>query len=63
MSLGWKVLLPLSIALVVITAFGILLAQDVNPILIWSVPVLSIAAGAVAVLSVNHSLRRKVAHA
>jgi NADH-quinone oxidoreductase subunit H len=63
MALGWKVLLPLSLALVVITAFGILLAQDVNPVYIWSIPVLSIAAGAVAVLSVNYSLRRKVAHA
>jgi NADH-quinone oxidoreductase subunit H len=63
MALGWKVLLPLSLALVVITAFGILLAQNVNPIYIWSIPVLSIAAGAVAVLSVNNSLRRKVAHA
>ena len=63
MALGWKVLLPLALALVVITAFGILLAQDVNPLYIWSIPVLSIAAGAVAVLSVNYSLRRKVAHA
>ena len=63
MALGWKVMLPLAIALVVITAFGILVAQDLGSIYIWTVPVLSIVAGAAAVLSVNLSLRRKVAHA
>ena len=63
MALGWKVLLPLSIALVVITAFGILLAAQLGSIFIWSIPVLSLLAAAVAVLSVNYSLRRKVAHA
>ena len=30
MAFGWKVLLPLSLALVFITAVGILLAQQVN---------------------------------
>src|SRR5512143_2888174 len=63
MALGWKVLLPLSIGLVVITAFGILLAAQLGSIFIWSIPVLSLLAAAVAVLSVNYSLRRKVAHA
>jgi len=63
MALGWKVLLPLSIALVVITAFGVLLADQLGSIYMLSIPVLSLAAGAVAVLSVNHMLRRKVAHA
>jgi NADH-quinone oxidoreductase subunit H len=63
MALGWKVLLPLSIALVVITAFGILLADQLGSIYVWIIPLLSLAAGAVAVLSVNYSLRRKVAHA
>ncbi len=61
MMLGWKVLLPLAIALVVITAFGIILSQQ-SPLLIWLVPILSLLAGAVATLSVNFSLRRKVAH-
>ena len=63
MALGWKVLLPLSIALVVITAFGVLLADQFGPAFIWTIPVLSVLAAAVAVLSVNLSLRRKVAHA
>src|SRR5512140_2513162 len=63
MALGWKVMLPLSLALVVITAVGIVLQDQVAPVLIWTVPVVSLLAGAVAVLSVNYSLRRKVAHA
>ena len=63
MALGWKVLLPLSIAVVVITAFGILLADQFGALYIWTIPVLSIFAGLIAVLSVNISLRRKVAHA
>jgi NADH-quinone oxidoreductase subunit H len=63
MALGWKVLLPLSLALVVITAFGILLADQLGSIYLVSIPVLSVIAGAVAVLSVNYSMRRKVAHA
>ena len=46
MALGWKVLLPLSIALVVITAFGILLAAQLGSIFIWSIPVLSLLAAA-----------------
>ena len=62
MALGWKVMLPLAIALVIITAVGLVLADQVSPVLIWTVPVLSLVAGAVAVLSVNYSLRRKVAH-
>ncbi len=63
MTLGWKVLLPLSIALVVVTALGILLADQFGSIYVWSIPVLSIFAGAVAVVLLNDSLRRKVAHA
>jgi NADH-quinone oxidoreductase subunit H len=63
MTFGWKVLLPLSIAVVVLTAFGILLADQYGAMYLWSVPLLSIVAGAIAVLLVNFSLRRKVAHA
>jgi hypothetical protein len=72
MAFGWKVLLPLSIAVVFITALGILLADQfgyiyigTTPIIsyIWSIPALSILAGLVTVLLVNISLRRKVAHA
>ena len=63
MAFGWKVLLPLSIAVVFITAVGIVLADQFGTIFTWTIPVLSIIAGLVTVLSVNVSLRRKVAHA
>lgn len=53
MALGWKILLPLSLALVFITALGILLNQ------LWLIPLLSVGAGAVAVHAINLSLRRK----
>ena len=59
MAFGWKVLLPLSLALAFISAVGILLAQDVHPALIWLVPLMSIIAGFVAVGFVDRSLRRK----
>jgi NADH-quinone oxidoreductase subunit H len=63
MTFGWKVLLPLSLLIVVITAFGILLQDQFGPIYQWSIPVMSIVAGAAALLLVNLSMRRKVAHA
>ncbi len=53
MAFGWKILLPLSLALVFITATGILLGM------MWLVPLLSIVAGFIAVQSINLSLRRK----
>ena len=61
MAFGWKVLLPLSLALVCLTAVGIVLAQLYGPLYIWFIPVSSIIAGLIAVLLVNLSLRRKVA--
>jgi NADH-quinone oxidoreductase subunit H len=60
MAFGWKVLLPLSLALAFISAVGVLLAQDVNPALIWLVPVVSIVAGLVTIGFVDRSLRRKI---
>jgi NADH-quinone oxidoreductase subunit H len=63
MAFGWKVLLPLSIAVVFLTALGILLAAQFGSIYIWTIPALSIFAGLITVLLVNISLRRKVAHA
>ena len=59
MAFGWKVLVPLSLAVVFITATGILLAQDVNPFLIWVIPVASLLAGWFAVVMINRTLRRK----
>jgi NADH-quinone oxidoreductase subunit H len=59
MAFGWKVLLPLSLALAFISAVGVLLAQDVNPALIWLVPLASIITGFLAIGFVDRSLRRK----
>lgn len=53
MALGWKIMLPLALALVFITALGILLDM------MWLVTLLSLVAGAVAVQAINLSLRRK----
>ena len=59
MAFGWKILLPLALAVVFITAVGILLAQDVNPWLIWLTPILSLFAGWIATLMVDRTIRRK----
>lgn len=59
MAFGWKVLLPLSLALVFLTAMGILLAQEVSPLLLWSIPLTSLVAAFLAVLALYQSLRRK----
>lgn len=53
MSFGWKVLLPLSLALVFITALGIVMEK------LWLIPILSILAAIPFVLMVNRSLWRK----
>jgi NADH-quinone oxidoreductase subunit H len=63
MNFGWKVLLPLSIAIVVLTAAGVLLSDQFGPAFIWSIPVVSVFAFIIAVLLVNLSLRRRTAHA
>ncbi|MBN1304856.1 MAG: NADH-quinone oxidoreductase subunit NuoH [Anaerolineales bacterium] len=59
MDLGWKVLLPLVLGLVLITATGILLADEFGNSLVWSIPVVSILAGFLTVGLVDRSLRRK----
>jgi NADH-quinone oxidoreductase subunit H len=60
MAFGWKVMLPLSLALIFITATFILLAQQTNnSLLLWGIPVVSIVAGVLAVALVNRTLRRK----
>ena len=63
MAFGWKVLLPLSLVLVFLTALGIVLAQQFGAVYIWFIPISSIVAGLIALLLVNLSLRRKVARA
>ncbi len=59
MSFGWKVLLPLSLAIAFITAAGILLAEELHPLWIWSVPVVSALVGLFTVVMIYRELRRK----
>jgi NADH-quinone oxidoreductase subunit H len=59
MAFGWKVLLPLSLALVFITAVGIMLGQQVNPGLVVVIPLASLLVAGVAVALIDRTLRRK----
>jgi NADH-quinone oxidoreductase subunit H len=60
MAFGWKVLLPLSLAVAFITATGILLADEYkNQLYFWLIPVISIALGFFTVAMVYRELRRK----
>jgi len=59
MGLGWKILIPLSLAVVFITAVGILLAEMFNPLWIWIVLPVSLLVGLLAVMVVYRDLRRK----
>ena len=59
MTFGWKALVPLSLAIVFITATGILLAEQTNnPMWMWSIPVASVVAGLVPVVTIYQALRR-----
>jgi len=60
MAFGWKILLPLTLAVAFITATGILLAKEFNnQLFFWSIPVLSIIALLVAVAFIYRDLRSK----
>lgn len=59
MSLGWKILIPLSLAVVFITAVGILLAEMFNPLWIWIVLPVSLLVGLIPVMVIYRDLRRK----
>jgi NADH-quinone oxidoreductase subunit H len=60
MAFGWKVLLPLSLAIAFISAAGVLLAAELNnPIWIWSIPVVSVFVGVFTVVMIYRELRRK----
>jgi len=59
MSLGWKILIPLSLAVVFITAVGILLAEMFNPLWIWVVLPVSLLVGLIPVMVIYRDLRRK----
>ena len=59
MEFGWKILVPLSIVIVFITATGILLADEFsNSIFLWMIPVVSVIVGLIPVVMVYRSLRR-----
>jgi len=59
MEFGWKILVPLSLATVFITAAGILLAaQFNNNIFLWTIPVASVIVGLIPVIMIYRSLRR-----
>ena len=60
MAFGWKILLPLSLAIAFITAAGVLLAEQVHPLWIWSIPVVSLLVGTFTVVMIYRELRRKV---
>jgi NADH-quinone oxidoreductase subunit H len=59
MAFGWKVLLPLSLAIAFITAAGVLLAEELDPLWIWSIPVVSAFVGLFTVVMIYRELRRK----
>jgi NADH-quinone oxidoreductase subunit H len=60
MAFGWKVLLPLSLAIAFITAAGILLFELYkSPLYFWAIPVVSSAIGLFTVVMVYRELRRK----
>lgn len=60
MSLGWKILLPLSLAIAFITAAGVLLADELNNAWwIWSVPVASTLVGLFTVAVIYRELRSR----
>lgn len=60
MIFGWKVLLPLTLALVFVTSIGIVLGEFYGPLVMWLfVPILSIILGWLFTLAVDRSLRRK----
>ena len=59
MQFGWKILLPLSLVIVFITATGILLAAEFdNNIFLWLIPVVSVIVGLIPVIMIYRSLRR-----
>ncbi|NJC96352.1 MAG: NADH-quinone oxidoreductase subunit NuoH [Anaerolineales bacterium] len=60
MAFGWKVLLPLSLAIAFITAAGILLSDLYNnQLFFWAIPVVSIIVGLFTVAMIYRELRRK----
>lgn len=57
MAFGWKLLFPLALINVLLTAVGIVLADTFGPLWLWSVPVLTV----LSFLAVNYLARDKIA--
>jgi NADH-quinone oxidoreductase subunit H len=61
MSFGWKVMLPLSLAVVMITAFGIMLGFSFGPWVQWAFTFfLSLLVGFLFSVAIDRALRRKM---
>ncbi len=64
MALGWKIFLPLTLALCFITAVGILLADLLNnQLYMWSIPILSIISLLIASVVIYKDLTRRKTNA
>lgn len=64
MALGWKIFLPLTLALCFITAVGILLADLLNnQLYMWSIPILSIISLLIATVVIYKDLTRRKTNA
>src|SRR5688572_4580943 len=64
MALGWKIFLPLTLALCFITAVGILLSEMFNnPLYYWSIPILSIISFLIATVVIYSDLTRRKTNA
>jgi len=60
MSFGWKVMLPLSLAITFITAMGIVFADVFhNQMYYWAIPFVSVLIGLFTVVMIYRELRRK----
>jgi len=60
MSFGWKVMLPLSLAITFITAMGIVFADvSHNQMYYWAIPFVSVLIGVFTVVMIYRELRRK----
>ena len=59
MAFGWKIMLPLSLAITFITATGLVLQQELNnDIYFWAIPVVSTIIGLFTVVMIYRTLRR-----
>jgi NADH-quinone oxidoreductase subunit H len=71
MSFGWKILLPMSLAVVLITGTFVVLSDQIAaqvvfmnvPLVMWAIPVVSIVMALITVAFLRRSILKKVSHA